>query len=104
MPLGADVMDVADQAAPDRVDRVVVQNAVMPLMADGQDLVRLLGDAAHFLALGHAVGHQLFGQHVLAGLHGLDGHRGVQVQRQGDDHRLDVRDRPAGRDSPCRRP
>ena len=45
-----------------------------------------LGDPGHFLALVDAVGHELFGQHVQAGLHGGDGRFGVQVQRQGDDH------------------
>ena len=48
------------------------------------------GHAGHFLALVDAVAHQLLGQHVQAGLHGGDGRRGVQVQRQGDDHRLDA--------------
>ena len=54
MPLGANVVDVAEQAAADLIDRVVVQNAVMPLMADGQDdrvavgVLRLLGAAGPF--------------------------------------------------------
>ena len=60
-----------------------------------------VGHAGHLLALVDAVAHQLLGQHVQAGLHGGDGRRGVQVQRQGDDHRLDavvlgVRDQLAG--------
>ena len=63
----------------------------MPLVADGEDLAGLLGDLGHLLALADGLGHELLGQHVLAGLHGLDGHRGVQVQRQADDDRLDVR-------------
>ena len=50
----------------------------------------LLGDLDHLLALADVPGHQLFAQHVLAGLHAVDGDRGVQVQRQGDDDRLDV--------------
>ena len=53
-------------------------------------LFSCLRDAGHLLALVDAVAHQLFGQHVLAGLHGLDGHRRVQVQGQRDDHGLDV--------------
>ena len=83
-------MHVADQTSFERVDRVVVQNAVMALMAGGQNLLGLLRDAGHVLALVDAVGHQLLGQHVLAGLHGLDRHDVVQVQRQRDDHALDV--------------
>ena len=50
----------------------------------------LVGGADHLLALADVPGHQLFAQHVLARLQGIDGHRGVQVQRQGDDHRLDA--------------
>ena len=37
-----------------------------------------------------AVGHQLLGQHVQARLHRRHRRRGVQVQRQGDNHRLDA--------------
>ena len=90
MPLGADVVQLAQQPLADHVDRVVVQDVVVPLMAGGQQQLGLLGHAGHLLALVDAVAHQLFGHHVQAGLHGGDGRRGVQVQRQGDDHRLDA--------------
>jgi len=63
----------------------------VPLVADGEDLAGLLGGAGHLLALADGLRHELLGEHVLAGLHRLDGHRGVQVQRQADDHGLDVR-------------
>ena len=80
-------MDVADQALLDLIDRVVVQNAVVPLMADGQHdriaLGRSFGDAGHFLALGDVVGHQLFGEHVLALAHRVDRRHVVQVQAAG---------------------
>ena len=59
-------------------------------MPDGQQQIGLLGHAGHFLALVDAVAHQLFGHHVQAGLHRGDGRGGVQVQRQGDDDRLDA--------------
>ena len=91
VPLGADVVQIAQHAAPDRVDRVGVEDVVVPLVAGGQDQAGLLGHAGHVLALVDAVGHELFGDHVQAGLHGGDGRRGVQVQRQGDDHALRCR-------------
>ena len=90
MPLGANVVNVANQAAADLVDGVVVQDAVVPLVTDGQNLVRRSRDPAHLLALGDAVGHQLLGQHMLALAHGVDRRRVVQVERHRDDHRLDV--------------
>ena len=73
-----------------QLDGVGVEQAVVALVADGEDAVGLLGDLDHLLALGDVPGHQLLAQDVLAGLHGVDGDRGVQVQRQGDDDRLDV--------------
>ena len=97
MPLGADVVDLADQALLDLIDRVVVQHAVVPLMADGEDdriavrVAELLGGTGHFLALADVVGHQLFGEHMLALAHRGERGRMVQVQGQGDDHRFDVR-------------
>ena len=90
VPLGPDVVDFAEQAPLDHVDGVVVEHAVMPLVADGEVQIVLVGHAGHQLALGHVVGHQFFGQHVLAGLEGIDGDRGMQMQRQGDDDRLDI--------------
>ena len=62
----------------------------MTLLAGGQQQVGLVGHAGHLLALADAVGHQRFGHHVQAGFHGGDGRRGVQMERQGDDHRLDA--------------
>ncbi len=91
VPQGADVADVAQLAGPEQLDAVGVQQAVVPLVADGQDALRLVGGLDHFLALGHVPGHQLLAQDVLAGAQGVDGDRGMQVQRQGDDHGLNVR-------------
>ena len=54
----------------------------------------MLGSAATraiSLHCADVVGHQLFGEHVLALPHGLDGHRVMHEERHGDDHRLDVR-------------
>ena len=90
VPLGADVVQLAQQPLADHLDRVVVEDVVVPLVAGGQEQLGLLGHAGHLLALVDAVAHQLLGQHVQAGLHGGHGRRGVQVQRQGDDHRLDA--------------
>ena len=68
----------------DLVDRVVVQNAVMPLMADRQDEAAFPSrDAGHLLALGDVVRHQLLGQHVLALAHRGDRRLVVQVQAAG---------------------
>ncbi len=82
--------DVAQDVVLDQVIGVVVQDRVVPLVADGQQAVGLAGDLAHLLALGDRVRHQLLGEDVLAGLHRLDRHRRVQPQRQGDDDHLDV--------------
>ena len=90
VPLGADVVQLAQQPLADHLDRVVVEDVVVPLVAGGQQEIGLLGHAGHFLALVDAVGHQLLGHHVQAGLHGGDGRRGMQVERQGDNHRLDA--------------
>ena len=90
VPQGADVADRAEAAALHEVIGVVVEGRVVALVADGQNAVFLSGDAAHGLALANGVGHQLFGEDVLAGVHRLDGDRGVQPQGQRDDHRLDV--------------
>ena len=91
VPLGPDRVEVADQASgADRVDGVVIQDAVMSLVAGGQEFARLAGDAAHLLALPHAVPHELLGEHMLAGPQRLDrGHR-VELQRQRDDHGLHI--------------
>ena len=40
VPLGADVVQIAQHAAPDRVDRVGVEDVVVPLVAGGQDAAR----------------------------------------------------------------
>ena len=91
VPLGTDRVQIAEQfRLADRVHGVVVEDAVMPLVSGGQDLARLAGHAAHLLALMDAVAHELLGEHVLAGPHRLDGRFGMEVEGQGDDHRLDV--------------
>ena len=62
----------------------------MPLVADGQ--VSPVCSATRAISLHSwtlwAMSFSVM--HVQAGLHGGDGRRGVQVQGQGDDHRLDA--------------
>ena len=92
VPLGTDRVQVADEfGGADRMDGVVVEHAVVPLMPGRENPAGLLRHAAHLLALMHAVAHELFGEHVLAGPHRFDRRLGVEVERQRDDHRLDVR-------------
>ena len=94
MPQGADVLDVAEHAGLDDFVGVGVEHAVVPLMADRQELSVSSAPGDHLLALGDVPGHQLFAQDVLAALPcAFDGDRGVQMQRQGDDDRLDLRSR-----------
>ena len=90
VPLGADRVQLAQHALANQLHRVVIQNVVVTLVTGGQEQLALLGHPRHLLALVDAVAHQLFGNHVQAGLHGGNGRGGVQVQRQGDDHRLDA--------------
>ena len=91
MPERADVPDVAENVLLRRhFQRVGVEIAVMPLVADRQQLPGLARHARHPLAVADGLGHQLLAQDVLALLHRLDGDRRVQVQRQGDDHHLDI--------------
>ena len=63
----------------------------MPLVAGGEEPAGLPGHPAHLLALVDGVSHEFFGEHVLARAHRPDGGLSVEVQRQGDDDRLDVR-------------
>jgi hypothetical protein len=91
MPLGPNRVHVANQPRlADRVDGVVVKNAVVPLMARRQNLVGLFRDLPHLLALMDTVPHELLGEHMLAGPHRLDRSRSMQMQRQGNHDRLDV--------------
>ncbi len=90
VPLGADVVQLAQQPLAEQFHRVVVEDAVMALVAGGQQAIGLLGRQGHLLALVDGVAHELLGDDVQPGLHGGDGHRGVQVQRQGDDHRFQL--------------
>ncbi len=91
MPLSADVVNVSQETMRDQPLGVVVEDAVIALMTDGEKLAGLLGHAAHLLALVDAVSHQLFGEHVLALAHGLDRRLGMEVKRQRDDDGLDIR-------------
>ena len=90
VPLCANVVQLPEQPPLDQMHGVVVEHAVMTLMPGGQIAIVGRGHTCHLLARADVVGHQLLGQHVLAGLHGRDGDRRVQMQRQRDDHRLDV--------------
>ncbi len=90
MPESADVLDVAELTRVDDLDGMGVEQAVVALVPDREDTVGLVGHADHVLALADIPGHQLLAQDVLAGTQGLDRHRGVQVQGQGDDDRFEV--------------
>ena len=84
-------MQLSEEPSPaDRVHGIVVEHAVVPLVAGGEDLARLPRDAAHLLAFMDGVAHQLLGEHVLAGPHRLDRRLGVEMEGQGDDHGLDI--------------
>ena len=76
VPLGADVVQLAQHAAANQVDRAIVEDVVVPLVAGDQVQARLLGHPGHLLALVDRVAHELFGQHVQARLHGGHGRRG----------------------------
>ena len=89
VPAGVDVVQIAEQAVADQLHGVVVEDVIVPLVAHRQELLLLVGAADHLLALLHAVGHELLGEHVQSLAHGRDGHLGVEEQRQGDDDRLD---------------
>ena len=66
VPLGADVVQFAQSALADQIDRVIVENVVVSLVAGGQQQLGLFGHASHFLALMDAMAHQLFGDDVQA--------------------------------------
>ena len=83
-------MQVADHAPLDPVPGLPVLDVVVPLVADRQVEVLVFGRAGHLLALADVVGHELFGDDVQPLVHRRDGNRRVQVQRRGDDDRLDA--------------
>ena len=85
------MVDFAQQAPLDQVDRVVIENAVVTLVTDRQCHTGLFGNASHQFALGDIVSHQFFAQDVLARLHCGDRHRSMQKQRRGDDNGVNVR-------------
>jgi hypothetical protein len=90
VPERPDMVDVPEHTGVDQLGRVGVEHAVMPLVADREDAVCLLGNLDHLLALADGAGHQLLAQDVLAGAHARDRDRGVQVKGQGDDDGLEV--------------
>ena len=85
MPEGADVADVAQHVVLDEVVGVVVEDRVMPLVADGQKSILLLGHANHFFTLRDIVGHQLFAQNVLARLESFAGRGAVPLHNLMED-------------------
>ena len=91
VPLSANMVNLSQHAPIDHVFGIVVQHAVVTLMPSRQVQLLLVGQTPHHLALGHVVRHQFLGQHMLASLECIAGGLGVQVQRQRDDHRFDVR-------------
>src|SRR5262245_5385514 len=90
VPQGTDVADIAEHAGGHHLLRVGVEQAVVALVTNRQGDVVLLGGRNHLLARGDVPGHQFLAQDVLAGFHAVDRHRGVQMQRQGDDDHLDL--------------
>ncbi len=66
MPVGADELDVAEKTFLDEIVGVLIEDAVVALVADGEEFFGLLGDFDHLLALGDVVSHELFAQDVLA--------------------------------------
>ena len=90
MPTSADELDVTQQPLGDQIIGIGIQHAVMPLVSNGEHLAGLTRDADHLLALLNAVRHQLFAQHVLARLHGVDGNHAVGVQGSRDHDRFNL--------------
>jgi len=90
VPIGTDELDVAEKPGFDKIVCVLVQDTVVPLVADGEELFGLFGDLDHILALGNVVGHQLLAEDMLTGPHGFDRNRGMLVERDGDHNRLNV--------------
>lgn len=89
VPLGANVVDVADNGRIDQVRGVIVEDVVVALVPDRKVFLRFVRDADHLLALGDRVTHELFGQDVAAFFHGEDRRGRVQVQGQTDDDAFD---------------
>ena len=91
VPLGPDRVEIAEELRlADRVDGVVVEDAVVSLMAGGEDLAGVARHPPHLLALVDRVPHQLLGEDMLPRPHRLDGGDGVEVERQRDHDRFDV--------------
>ena len=90
VPLGANVVQVADRGRVNKGRRVIVKDVVVALVADREVLFALVRNANHFFAVRDAVSHQFFGQDVAAGAHRFDRGRSVQVQRQTDDNAFEA--------------
>ena len=85
------MIHVAEQSAlHDAVVGGLVDRAVAALVANLQNLARLLGGLRHALAAFHVPRHHLFAEHVLAGLEAADRDLGVLPERQADEHRLEI--------------
>jgi hypothetical protein len=76
---------------PDHLDQRAVHRLVLAAVGDHQLLAGLAAGVDHLLAFGHAVGHRLFAQHVLAGARGADRVRRVHAVRQRDVDALHLR-------------
>ena len=90
MPLSANVVQVAQQSALNRVHRFFVKNVVVTLMSGRQMDFRQLRRLRHFFTFKNRVRHELFCQDVQALFHGSNRRRRVKVQRQSDNDRFNA--------------
>ena len=91
VPERLDALDPAEHARFDHLDGLDIDRIVEPLLTDEHDppgaLVRPV-DVERFV---ERAGHRLLAVDVLAGLHRRHGDLAVQVQRHGDNHRIERR-------------
>ena len=83
VPLRANIVNIAEQAALDLIFRFVIENIVMALVSDREVLAELRRGARHFFTFDNRVPHELFAQNV-------QGRDRVQVERQTDNDRFNT--------------
>ena len=82
--------DLAKRALLDEPVRLRIGVVVVALVPDLQEFARALGGLCHLARFVDAVGDSFLAELMFARLQRVEGHRRVQVQRSGDDDRLDV--------------
>ena len=90
VPLGANVVQIAENRRVNEGFGVIVKDVVVALVANREVLFAFVRNANHFFAVRDAVAHQFFGQDVAARAHRFDRGRSVQVQRQTDDNAFEA--------------